>query len=200
MRWVDQAPKSRSEAMTVRPWERFEPEDIKRNQKMRKRLDYPDKQLLAECEVHTYRSSGPGGQKKNKTFSAVRIRHQPSDITVVGTESRSQHENRARALRRLRLEIAVKFRCLLPDKIEWPSRVHLAGGNLRVNPSNPEFPKVAALALDALMEMAGDLRKSSTVLGITSSSLSRLLTEDRKVWGEANRIRGLCGLRSLKKG
>src|SRR4051794_41766574 len=59
-----------------------------------------DAQLLAQCAVDTYRASGPGGQKRNKTSSAVRLRHLPSGLAVIAEESRSQHENRARALRR----------------------------------------------------------------------------------------------------
>src|SRR4051794_28568175 len=61
-----------------------------------------DDQLLAQCEVDTYRASGPGGQKRNKTSSAVRLRHPPTGLLVIAEESRSQHENKARALRRLR--------------------------------------------------------------------------------------------------
>ena len=57
--------------------------------------------LLAECEVTPYRSSGPGGQKKNKTESAVRIRHLPTGIVRIGTESRSQSANKLRALERI---------------------------------------------------------------------------------------------------
>ena len=57
-----------------------------------------DSQLLDQCEVDTYRASGPGGQKRNKTSSAVRLRHPPSGLMVIAEESRSQHENRARAL------------------------------------------------------------------------------------------------------
>src|SRR4029079_7984793 len=60
-----------------------------------------DPQLLAQCEVDTYRASGPGGQKRNKTSSAVRLRHLPTGLLVIAEESRSQHENRAPALRRL---------------------------------------------------------------------------------------------------
>jgi len=60
----------------------------------------PEK-LKGEIEVHTYRSSGPGGQKKNKTESAVRIRHIPTGVTAVATESRSQTRNRQTALARL---------------------------------------------------------------------------------------------------
>src|ERR1022692_4423656 len=61
-----------------------------------------DANLLAQCEVDTYRASGPGGQKRNKTSSAVRIRHLPSSLIVIAEESRSQHENRVKALKRLR--------------------------------------------------------------------------------------------------
>src|SRR6266480_6697616 len=69
-----------------------------------------DAQLLSQCEVDTYRASGPGGQKRNKTSSAVRIRHLPSGLIVIAEESRSQHENRARALRRLRQAFYLKVR------------------------------------------------------------------------------------------
>src|SRR5436305_98912 len=69
-----------------------------------------DAQLLAQCEVDTYRASGPGGQKRNKTSSAVRLRHPPSGLLVIAEESRSQHENRARALRRLRQALYLKLR------------------------------------------------------------------------------------------
>src|SRR6187431_1978088 len=67
-------------------------------------------QLLAQCEVDTYRASGPGGQKRNKTSSAVRFRHLPTGLIVIAEESRSQHENRARALKRLRQALYLKLR------------------------------------------------------------------------------------------
>src|SRR5439155_26829728 len=73
-----------------------------------------DADLLDQCAVDTYRASGPGGQKRNKTSSAVRLRHQPSGLIVIAEESRSQHENRARALRRLRQALYLKLRRDLP--------------------------------------------------------------------------------------
>src|SRR5438874_12489908 len=69
-----------------------------------------DDQLLGQCAVDTYRASGPGGQKRNKTSSAVRLRHGPTGLMVIAEESRSQHENRARAVRRLRQAIYLQVR------------------------------------------------------------------------------------------
>src|SRR5437660_7615871 len=75
-----------------------------------------DAQLLAQCAVDTYRASGPGGQKRNKTSSAVRLRHPPSGLSVIAEESRSQHENRARALRRLRQAFYLRLREPVPPE------------------------------------------------------------------------------------
>jgi hypothetical protein len=66
--------------------------------------------LARECDVTAYRSSGPGGQKKNKTESSVRVRHRPSGLTRVATESRSQWRNRRAALERLWLALAERRR------------------------------------------------------------------------------------------
>ncbi len=66
--------------------------------------------LLEECEVTPYRSSGPGGQKKNKTESSVRIRHLPTGIVRIATESRSQSANRLLALARIREALAARAR------------------------------------------------------------------------------------------
>ena len=64
-----------------------------------------DEDLLRECEVETFRSSGPGGQHVNKTESAVRLRHLPSSIVVTSQQERSQHRNKAICLQKLRKKI-----------------------------------------------------------------------------------------------
>src|SRR6478672_13861626 len=65
-----------------------------------------DDELLRECEVDTFRSSGPGGQHVNKTESAVRLRHLPSGVVVSSQQERSQHQNKAICLEKLRKKIA----------------------------------------------------------------------------------------------
>src|SRR5688500_3803141 len=64
-----------------------------------------DEDLLRECEVETFRSSGPGGQHVNKTESAVRLKHVPSGIVVTSQQERSQHRNKTLCLQRLRKKI-----------------------------------------------------------------------------------------------
>jgi len=63
---------------------------------------------LAQCdvEIDTFRSSGPGGQHVNKTESAVRLRHIASGVVVTSQEQRSQHQNKASCLRKLREKVA----------------------------------------------------------------------------------------------
>lgn len=68
-------------------------------------LPESDEDLLRECEVETFRSSGPGGQHVNKTESAVRLRHIPSGVVVTSQQERSQHRNKALCLERLRKKI-----------------------------------------------------------------------------------------------
>jgi len=63
-----------------------------------------------DLEVTFYKASGPGGQKKNKTESAVRIKHLPTGIIVTAADSRSQYENRDKAMGRLRERLAALHR------------------------------------------------------------------------------------------
>src|SRR5258705_1392162 len=68
-------------------------------------LPESDEELLRECEVETFRSSGPGGQHVNKTESAVRLRHLPSGLVVTSQQERSQHRNKAICLEKLREKV-----------------------------------------------------------------------------------------------
>jgi ribosome-associated protein len=58
--------------------------------------------LKQQVVIETFRSSGPGGQRKNKRETAVRLKHLPSGMTVTATEHRYQAQNLKLAFERLR--------------------------------------------------------------------------------------------------
>jgi protein subunit release factor A len=88
----------------------------------------PD-QLAREVEVSVYRASGPGGQHRNTTDSAVRLHHPPSGITVVATENRSQLRNRKLAMDRLIARLRLLNR---PRKRRKPTRLPAAAKRRRL--------------------------------------------------------------------
>ena len=69
-------------------------------------LALSDAALLAECREEFFVASGPGGQHRNKAATGVRLLHGPTGAAVTATERRSQAQNRAAALGRLRERLA----------------------------------------------------------------------------------------------
>jgi protein subunit release factor B len=78
--------------------------------------------LKKDCDVETYRASGPGGQHRNKTESAVRMTHRPSGIVRVATEHRSQLRNRELALERIWRALEARRRKPKPRVATAPSK------------------------------------------------------------------------------
>ena len=89
---------------------------------MRQYFDTDLEILKKQVIIETYRSSGPGGQRKNKVETAVRLKHLPSGMTVVATEHRSQADNRKLAFERLRDRLIKLNR---PRKRRIPTSVSL---------------------------------------------------------------------------
>jgi len=159
-------------------------------------------ELLADCLVDTYRASGPGGQKRNKTSSAVRLRHHPSGLIVIAEESRSQHENKAKALKRLRKALYLILREPVPDApAEHPELVAaIVGGRLAVNPKHPAFWPAVGRLLDLLAVVECRLSTAAEIIGTTTANLSEFLAQDPKVWREVNRLRLQYHLKPLRTG
>ncbi len=163
-------------------------------------------QLLAQCEVDTYRASGPGGQKRNKTSSAVRLRHTPTGLIVIAEESRSQHENKAKALKRLWHALFLELRDPLPAGVTAEAIAALpdyatardGSGRLHMSAKDPRFWPAAGVALDVLVAVEARVADAATLLGVSTGNLIDFLQTDPKVWQEANRLRTVFGHKSLR--
>ena len=163
-----------------------------------------DAQLLAQCDVDTYRASGPGGQKRNKTSSAVRLRHAASGLLVIAEESRSQHENKAKALRRLRQAFFLKIReALSEEQLAAASlRAEIAEartrvGRLDVGRRDPRFWPAVGLVLDVLDQAQARVADAAKHLGISTANLIDFLQQDPKVWEQVNQLRVRFGQKKL---
>jgi hypothetical protein len=163
-------------------------------------LTLSDKELLAQCEVDRFRASGPGGQKRNKTESAVRLRHPATGLSATGTESRSQHENRARALRRLRERIAMEFRRPVdPDGYEPPAEVRaLFGAGARPSRRNPELMRGVQSLLDLFVATECSVSATAAAVGVSTGAMSRFLLSEDILARTTNELRKARGMRPLR--
>ena len=161
-------------------------------------LSLDDAGLLSDCDVDTYRASGPGGQKRNKTSSAVRLRHRPSGLIVIAEESRSQHENKAKALRRLRMAIALSIRAeSAGDSSTMLAKYKTATGRIEVSKRNLDYPLVVAVTLDEIAACNGRIQEAAANLVLSTAQLSRFVTADGKVLDVVNRLRREFGMKPL---
>lgn len=89
--------------------------------------------LEREVVVEPYRAPGPGGQRKNRKETAVRLTHPPSGVVVVASERRSQAQNREIAFERLIAKLSALNR---PRKRRVPTKP--PAGAIRTHRQNKE--------------------------------------------------------------
>ncbi|MEX0783457.1 MAG: peptide chain release factor-like protein [Dehalococcoidia bacterium] len=165
-------------------------------------LGLSDEELGRQCVVETMRASGPGGQHRNKTESGVRMRHGPTGVVAQAFERRSQHENRAVALRRLRQNIALEWRQPMDAggfAISPEVAAILPGTKQgRVGPNNERFWPGIAGVLDLFVALECSVSGTAEALGMSTGALSRLLLESAAVGAKVNESRAARGMRALR--
>src|SRR5439155_25778190 len=119
----------------------------------------------------------------------VHLRLLPSWLIVIAEESRSQHENRVRALKRMRQELYLKLREELPaDKLndthglEELRAARAADGRLHLGRKDARFWPAVGVALDVLQAVGARVSEAAAVLGISTGNLIDFLQTEPKVW------------------
>jgi len=161
-----------------------------------------DQALVEQCSVDHYRSSGPGGQKRNKTSSAVRLRHHPTGLAVTAADDRSQKVNTVRAIRRLREAIALHVRAELGLERYLPSALLksciTADGRLAVGQRNDRYYSAVREVLDVLAACGTRVSDAAERIGVSTAHLVKFIQEDPKIWERVNQMRAEAGVNPLR--
>jgi hypothetical protein len=159
-----------------------------------------DPALLDQCRLDTFRSGGPGGQKRQKTSTAVRLTHLPTGIAATSTEWRTLTENKLHALRHLRLKLATDLREPIdlqrfepPDWFLSIRRQH----QIEASHRHPLYAAAAGLVLDLLKALAGNPAAVAVNLGLSTTAVIKLLEDQPHLWAAANHIRADLGMKPL---
>ncbi|GEM_PF-333828 len=154
--------------------------------------------LLRQCRQARFQGSGPGGQKRNRVYSGVRVTHGESGLTAESVDSRASLRNLYAAVSRLRMGLALSaaYAEAAPERCAEgvPQPSFRAGANA----AHEDYPRFLLRALHQLAWHKGQLAPAAAALDCTASALTRFFKTDKGAWAKARRIREENGLHPLK--
>ncbi|MEM6552929.1 MAG: peptide chain release factor-like protein [Planctomycetota bacterium] len=161
---------------------------------------WDEQRLLRGCVVERTRGSGPGGQRRNKVATGVRVRHEPTGLVAEAGERREPEANRRVAVFRLRVLLALEVRVGRAERVGpsalWRSRC--VGGRVSINPEHADFPAVLAEMLDVLAMKGWDLGEAAGAWGGTGSQWVKVLKAEPRALEKLNAERVAVGLGRLR--
>ncbi len=159
-------------------------------------LKQTNTEFIKGCRIINYQASGPGGQKRNRKLSAVRLIHTQSEITVTASEFRETHRNLSIAASKLRLEIALMAEPANPDKaIKLLDSILF---NCDINEKKIDFPFSVLKVFYIFKQHSASVRETAEKLLISSPKLIKFLKKNKQVWQKTQEIRKEFGHTPLK--
>jgi len=146
-------------------------------------------ELAKICQFEFFKGSGPGGQKRNKTSSAVRVKLPEFDISASDCTERSQHRNRNNALRKLKIAIALQIR-------EQP--LDAAPDNWDCSMHSQSYPLFTAQILDQLSSCKFNHQTAAEKWNKSQTSFLKKLFRDPDVWQFVQKQRELNSIPKLR--
>jgi len=156
-----------------------------------------DEVLLGHCQRERCRASGPGGQHVQKNACGIRLslRHKDRDTVVQCQDLRSLEANTSRALRELRIRLALQERGFASE--DCLSRFR-QGRSLKISSDNALYYRVVAYFFDVLEDIDFDLPQCAETTGLSSSQIIKCLRQHKLVWQTLQTEREQRGLAKLK--
>lgn len=171
----------------------------------------PDEELMKSCTLARGRTSGPGGQHRNRVETQATITHTPTGIVGQAGERREANVNARVALRRLRLSLATEHREPVPTgeigSELWRSRLlrskdgeGVVRARISVNPEHRDYPSLLAEALDVIEASGYDMKRAALRLRTSIAQLIKLIAHHRPALARLNQERTKRNLSSLRSG
>ncbi|MCM8537975.1 MAG: peptide chain release factor-like protein [Lentisphaeraceae bacterium] len=152
-------------------------------------LQLDENDFLKHCTLDFYKARGPGGQKKNKTESAVRLTHNDSSVAATASEDRKQSVNKSKAIKRLKLELAFTMRC---PAVPWK-------GQMDMNPSNKHYSLFCACLFDHLEENDWQISTVAEAYKLSTNKLIKIISKSDTLWQEVNKRRTSLNHKPLRR-
>lgn len=159
--------------------------------------------LLGACKQSRYQGSGPGGQKRNRVYSGIRLVHGESGLAIECEAHRESHRNLEVALQNLRFTLALAMQLEISDpnslaEVENDKAFREPVFRADASPRHFDFPIFMMRALYWFSKHHGHTAATAQVLGCSTSALIRFLKADKCLWMKAKEIRERHGLHPLK--
>ncbi len=171
----------------------------------------PVELMFKNCRIERFQGSGAGGQKRNRVYSAVRLRHLKSDTVAECQEYRESQRNLDIALQRLRValvlnlkreafEVWIESMGDTENNLVFPELILAALKIFRVpcNPLHFDYPICIWDLYFALVLHQGELQPGAKLLKCSASALVRLCKQDKGMWQLLKNLRKGYGLSELK--